>query len=49
MERNWVKDRDGFEGQLEKMAEDAKEKGGGLDFLLFPEGTIVTVSGRSRN
>lgn len=49
MERNWVKDRDGFEKQLEKMAEDAKEKEGGLDFLLFPEGTIVTVSGRSGN
>jgi 1-acyl-sn-glycerol-3-phosphate acyltransferase len=49
LERNWAKDKVNFEKQLEGMARDARNGGehgqeGKLDFLLFPEGTIVTVS-----
>lgn len=49
LERNWSKDKAGFERQLEEMARDCQVEGEGgkLDFLLFPEGTIVTVSSRN--
>ncbi|GAA5887106.1 hypothetical protein JCM16303_007136 [Sporobolomyces ruberrimus] len=48
LERNWSKDKAGFERQLEEMARDCQVEGEGgkLDFLLFPEGTIVTENTR---
>lgn len=49
LERNWNKDKVNFERQLDGMAKDTlvrDEARGQLDFLLFPEGTIVTENTR---
>ncbi|GAA5977858.1 hypothetical protein JCM5350_006199 [Sporobolomyces pararoseus] len=49
LERNWSKDKVNFERQLDGMSKDCKAAGeeeGKLDFLLFPEGTIVTENTR---
>ncbi|GAA5846170.1 hypothetical protein JCM3766R1_005657 [Sporobolomyces carnicolor] len=48
LERNWSKDKVNFEEQLDAMARDCTIEGtdGKLDFLLFPEGTIVTENTR---
>ncbi|GAA5954299.1 hypothetical protein JCM3765_005344 [Sporobolomyces pararoseus] len=49
LERNWSKDKVNFERQLDGMSKDCRAAGeaeGKLDFLLFPEGTIVTENTR---
>ncbi|GAA6008106.1 hypothetical protein JCM11491_001887 [Sporobolomyces phaffii] len=46
LERNWAKDKLSFDRQLHEMARDCTAGGGNLDFLLFPEGTIVTANTR---
>ncbi|GAA5939224.1 uncharacterized protein JCM15063_004459 [Sporobolomyces koalae] len=46
LERNWLKDRRGFGNDLKGMVDVSGTTRDGFDFLLFPEGTIVTENTR---